>query len=255
MTSQNLVSHHSLRNQVINMAAILGRVFVYGGRGALGAACVAHFKAQNWWVGSIDLKANDQADANILVKPDESWGEQETSVISQVGELLKGDKIDAIICVAGGWAGGNAASKEFVKNADLMWRQSVWSSTIAASIAAKYLKDGGMISLPGAKPAIGPTPGMIGYGMAKAAVHQLTKSLAAEDSGLPVNSLAVAILPVTLDTPMNRKWMPNADFSTWTPLEFVADLFLRWTKGEDRPPSGSLVHLVTKNFATELHMV
>jgi dihydropteridine reductase len=68
-----------------------------------------------------------------------------------------------------------------------------------------------------------PTAGMIGYGMAKAAVHQLTKSLAAESSGLPPNSLAVAILPVTLDTPMNRKWMPNADFSTWTPLEFVAE--------------------------------
>ena len=30
------------------MAAMLGRVFIYGGRGALGAACVAHFKAQNW---------------------------------------------------------------------------------------------------------------------------------------------------------------------------------------------------------------
>jgi dihydropteridine reductase len=67
------------------------------------------------------------------------------------------------------------------------------------------------------------TAGMIGYGMAKSAVHQLTKSLAAENSGLPPNSLAVAILPVTLDTPMNRKWMPNADFSTWTPLEFVAE--------------------------------
>jgi hypothetical protein len=30
------------------MAGVLGRVFIYGGRGALGAACVAHFKAQNW---------------------------------------------------------------------------------------------------------------------------------------------------------------------------------------------------------------
>lgn len=67
------------------------------------------------------------------------------------------------------------------------------------------------------------TAGMIEYGMAKAAVHQLTKSLAADNSGLPPNSLSVANLPVTLDTPMNRKWMPNADFSTWTPLEFVAE--------------------------------
>lgn len=65
--------------------------------------------------------------------------------------------------------------------------------------------------------------GMIGYGVAKAAVHHLTKSLAGKDSGLPNDSAAIAILPITLDTPMNRKWMPNADFSTWTPLEFVAE--------------------------------
>lgn len=37
--------------------------------------------------------------------------------------------------------------------------------------------------------------GMIGYGMAKAAVHQLTKSLADPSSGLPEGSSAVAILP------------------------------------------------------------
>lgn len=64
---------------------------------------------------------------------------------------------------------------------------------------------------------------MIGYGLAKAAVHQLTKSLAEEKSGLPKDSLVVSILPITLDTPMNRKWMPQADRSSWTPLEFVAE--------------------------------
>lgn len=64
---------------------------------------------------------------------------------------------------------------------------------------------------------------MIGYGLAKAAVHQLTKSLSAPKSGLPANAKAVAILPITLDTPMNRKFMPKADFSSWTPLETVAE--------------------------------
>ena len=59
--------------------------------------------------------------------------------------------------------------------------------------------------------------------MAKAAVHQLCKSLADADGGLPKESSVLAILPVTLDTPMNRKWMPKADHSTWTPLEFVAE--------------------------------
>lgn len=92
---------------------------------------------------------------------------------------------------------------------------------------------------------------MIGYGLAKAAVHQLTKSLATEGSGLPKNSSALAILPVTLDTPMNRKWMPKADTSTWTPLEFVAELFVKWTGG-DRPANGSLLQLITEKGETKV---
>jgi dihydropteridine reductase len=36
---------------------------------------------------------------------------QEVNVVTQVGTLLNGEKVDAVICVAGGWAGGNAASK------------------------------------------------------------------------------------------------------------------------------------------------
>lgn len=39
------------------------------------------------------------------------------------------------------------------------------------------------------------TLGMIGYGIAKAAVHQLVKSLAGENSGIPANSTVLATLP------------------------------------------------------------
>ena len=39
---------------------------------------------------------------------------------------------------------------------------------------------------------------MMGYGMAKAAVHQLTKSLASADSGLPSGTKTFALLPITL---------------------------------------------------------
>lgn len=168
------------------------------------------------------MAANESADANIIVKADANWVEQETAILAEVNSLLNGDKLDAVICVAGGWAGGNA-KKDLAKNADLMWRQSVWSSAISATISANHLKQGGLLTLTGADPALKGTPGMIGYGMAKAAVHQLTKSLAGSNSGLPENSLVVSILPITLDTPMNRKWMPKGDFSSWTPLEFVAE--------------------------------
>lgn len=81
---------------------------------------------------------------------------------------------------------------------------------------------GGVLSLTGAKAALGGTPGMIGYGLAKAAVHQLVKSLASADSGLPKGSKVNAVAPITLDTPANRGGMPNADFSSWTPLETLA---------------------------------
>jgi dihydropteridine reductase len=49
----------------------------------------------------------------------------------------------------GGWAGGSADSSDFIKNADLMWKQSVWSSGISAALAAHHLKPGGCIVLPG----------------------------------------------------------------------------------------------------------
>jgi len=157
--------------------------------------------------------------------------------------------------VAGGWAGGNAASDQFLSNSNLMWSQSVCSSLVTASLACKYLRENGVLTLCGAAASLDnqATPSMIGYGLAKAAVHQLTKSLASDQSGLPANTFVAAICPVCLDTPMNRKWMPNADFSTWTSLTYIADLFDKWINdSSQRPANGSLVKMVTSNNETAL---
>lgn len=62
--------------------------------------------------------------------------------------------------ISGGWAGGNA-SKDLAKNADLMWRQSVWSSTISATIGSQFLKPGGLLTLTGADAALNGTPGNV----------------------------------------------------------------------------------------------
>ena len=53
------------------------------------------------------------------------------------------------------------------------------------------------LQISGAKPALGGTPGMIGYGMAKAAVHQLVKSLAEPKSGLPEGAFCAGISTTT----------------------------------------------------------
>uniref|UniRef100_A0A9L0RIL5 Dihydropteridine reductase n=1 Tax=Equus caballus TaxID=9796 RepID=A0A9L0RIL5_HORSE len=220
------------------MAAAAGearRVLVYGGRGALGSRCVHAFRACNWWVASIDIGENEEASASVVVKMTDSFTEQADQVAAEVGKLLGEEKVDAIVCVAGGWAGGSAKSKSLFKNCDLMWKQSVWTSTISSYLAA----------LEG-------TPGMMGYGMAKSAVHQLCQSLASKNSGMPSGSTAVAVLPVTLDTPVNRKSMPDADFRSWTPLEFLVETFHDWITEKNRPRSGSLIQVVTTEGKTEL---
>ncbi|XP_034037958.1 quinoid dihydropteridine reductase a [Thalassophryne amazonica] len=231
--------------------ASTNRVIVYGGRGALGSVCVQHFKSKGWWVANIDMTANEEANENVIVKATNCLNEQAEQVMTEVGQVLGEQKVDAILCVAGGWAGGNCASKDLFKNIDLVWKQSVWTSAISSQLAAKHLKPGGLLTLTGAKPALKGTGGMVGYGMAKAAVHQLCQSLACKNSGLPSEASAVAILPVTLDTPMNRKFMPDADVSSWTPLLYVVELFFSWASRVDRPASGTLLQLVTSGGQTE----
>lgn len=97
---------------------------------------------------------------------------------------------------------------------------------------------------------------MIAYGLAKAAIHQLTKSLAAEGSALPTDSICIALLPLTIDTVIvNSELMPKDDISAWTPTKYITDLLFKWSNGTDRPENGSLVQFITKNFNTDICFV
>ena len=64
--------------------------------------------------------------------------------------------------------------------------------------------------------------GIGAYVTFKAALSMLVQTVALEnkDASLTAN----VILPGTMDTPANRKAMPNADFSKWLKTEAVADL-------------------------------
>ncbi|KAF9423467.1 hypothetical protein BGZ76_003653, partial [Entomortierella beljakovae] len=169
---------------------MVSSIVVYGGSGALGRAIVSTFIQKQWAVTSIDFFANQEATTNILLEKNDTLEEQGKRVINSVA-----GEVDAIVCVAGGWAGGNAASDELFATSELMWKQSVHSSLVAAHLASKTLKAGGLLTLTGAYPAQKGTPFMIGYGMAKAAVHQLVASLAGPDSGIHATSKVNAILP------------------------------------------------------------
>ncbi|ORZ33794.1 hypothetical protein BCR44DRAFT_99023, partial [Catenaria anguillulae PL171] len=219
---------------------------VYGGAGALGRAIVTHFQSKlpGWSVVSVDRAVNSDASLNITAPPGASWTDTRQLIASSLPKDTK--HLDAIICVAGGWQGGSASSPDFLSSVETSLTQSVQTSAIAAALAAQYLRPhGGLLVLTGSHAALAPTPGMIGYGLAKAAVHHLVQSLGAPNSGMPEGAKAVAILPATLDTPANRAGMPKADFSSWTPVEEVAGKIGKWASGDEDIQSGSLVSLVT----------
>ena len=78
------------------------KVLIYGGRGGLGSVLVNHFKSNSWWVCSVDLAANDAADANVIVNPADEWTKQEEHVCAEVAKAVgEGDKLEAVINMAG----------------------------------------------------------------------------------------------------------------------------------------------------------
>ena len=95
---------------------------------------------------------------------------------------------------------------------------------------------------------------MIGYGMAKAAVHHLVQSLACPKSGLPPDSNVVAIVPSMIDTPANRKGASaDVDTSDWTKMQEFCDVISRWAcDSESRMTSGSLVKFETVDNKTSI---
>lgn len=68
-------------------------------------------------------------------------------------------------------------------------------SVLAAYLASQYLSENGLLVLTGAAAALNGTPSMLSYGMSKAAVHHLVKSLASDEGGLPKGAQVACLLP------------------------------------------------------------
>lgn len=69
------------------------------------------FCSLSQWVCSIDGSVNDTANENIVVDFTKDLQSQHEQISSELTTKLGGEKLDAVICVAGGWAGGNATNK------------------------------------------------------------------------------------------------------------------------------------------------
>ena len=82
---------------------------------------------------------------------------------------------------------------------------------------------GGRFIMIGARPPLKPSQGkdLLAYSLSKSLVFRLAEIIHAEGSG--ANVTATVIVPSTIDTELNRKNMPGADFSSWVPPEKIAD--------------------------------
>jgi NAD(P)-dependent dehydrogenase (short-subunit alcohol dehydrogenase family) len=96
---------------------------------------------------------------------------------------------------------------------------------LARSVLPAMLKQrhGSIVNV-AAKAALDHGAGAAAYAASKAAAVAMMDSLAADvkGTGVRVNS----ILPSIIDTAVNRKAMPNADFTTWPKPEEMAQVIL-----------------------------
>jgi NAD(P)-dependent dehydrogenase (short-subunit alcohol dehydrogenase family) len=110
---------------------------------------------------------------------------------------------------------------------------------VCRAALAHLRKQGGSVVAVGARAAETGGSGMAAYAVSKAAVHALVRVLALENAGLGVRFNAV--LPGTMDTPANRRAMPDADRSRWTSPEAVARAIAFLLSPESAATTGALV--------------
>ncbi len=128
------------------------------------------------------------------------------------------------IHIAGGFGMGSiedTPKSDFMKQINLNL-VTCYNSCRAAIQRFKSQRSSGRIVNIAARPALEPRQGagMTAYTSSKAGVAALTESLAAEV--VEDNILVNAIAPSVIDTPQNRKGMPNADFDKWPKPEQLA---------------------------------
>lgn len=196
-------------------------VIITGATGNLGAVAVRKFNelGANVVAVSRGAKADDVDDTVYtiencdLVKP-----EQVKDIIAQTSSHFA--KPDILINVAGGflWKKIKDTSLEDFNAQFNLNFTTMYNMTMAALPSLEQSIAGRIINI-GAIGALSAGSGMAAYASSKSAVMRFTEALASETKdNLTVN----AIMPSIIDTPQNRRDMPDADASKWvTAVELV----------------------------------
>ncbi|UCF63604.1 MAG: SDR family NAD(P)-dependent oxidoreductase [bacterium] len=155
-------------------------------------------------------------------------------------------RLDAFFHIMGGfWMGPELADTSW-DDWKFMMDLNLNSTFLCTKAAFKIMKAqcSGRIFTISAKTAEEFPPQMGAYVISKSGVLALTRVLANE--GKQYNIQANAILPSILDTPANRKSMPDADVNQWVTPKTIARLLVQMCRPESQAVSHSYIKVFGK---------
>jgi len=125
------------------------------------------------------------------------------------------DELFFLYTTVGGFSGGKSLWETDVVEWDKMINTNLKTSFLMAKYFARLVKNsaGGSMCFTAALTGLNPEVNKSAYGVSKSGLVHLTKSLALE--GEKINLSVNAIAPYIIDTPANREWMKDSDFSKW----------------------------------------
>jgi NAD(P)-dependent dehydrogenase (short-subunit alcohol dehydrogenase family) len=218
-------------------------VVITGGYGALGLVVAKAAVARGARLAILDQSlvpkdADFGKDALLLGGVDLSNADLTREAMGKVKKQF--GRIDCLINIAGAFRWETLEEGDPM-TWDLLFKINVKTAVNASKAALPLLtaSGAGRIIYVGANAAIKAGQGMGPYAASKSAVHRLTESLAEElkSRGVTVN----AVLPSIIDTPANRKDMPNADFSKWVTPADIAAVILFLASDEAKAVTGALI--------------
>lgn len=208
-------------------------VLITGAAGNLGQAVAEAFSASGANLILVDHRLERLHEIFAgWVEHEEVWmyGTDLTSA-EEVEKLRKqviadAGRVDVLVNVAGGFTMGEPVHESELKTWEFMLDLNAKSVFLMGrAFAPQMIERGeGKIVNIGARAALQGSAKMAPYIVSKSAVIRLTESMAAELKGEGIN--VNCILPGTIDTPQNRKSMPNANFDKWVPPTQLASVIL-----------------------------
>ncbi|MBK9052185.1 MAG: SDR family oxidoreductase [Chloroflexi bacterium] len=135
-------------------------------------------------------------------------------------------RVDTLVNIAGGFSMGPRLHETPPETFTFMFdlnAKTVYHTCRSAVPHMLAQKQGKIINI-AARAGLEGKAKMAAYTASKSAVIRLTEAMADELKGEGIN--VNCILPGTIDTPRNRKDMPEADFNRWVPAAALADVIL-----------------------------